>query len=42
VNVQRPNIEGLASFGKNRKGKGKKEGKEKGNSNLKPINLQKV
>jgi hypothetical protein len=35
-------MEGLASFGKNRKGKGKKEGKEKENSNLKPTNLQKV
>jgi hypothetical protein len=32
VKVQRPNIEGLVSFGKNRKSKEKKEGKEKGSS----------
>jgi len=31
VKVQRPNI-GLVSFGKNRKSKEKKEGKEKGSS----------
>jgi hypothetical protein len=34
VKVQRPNIEVLASFEKNRYGKGKNKGKEKGSSNL--------
>jgi len=34
VKVQRLNMEILASFGNNRKGKGKKEWKEKGGSSL--------
>jgi hypothetical protein len=34
VKVQKPNTKGQANFVNNRKGKGKKKGKEKGSSSL--------
>jgi hypothetical protein len=42
MKVQRLNIKGLASFGKNRKWKEKKEGKEKGSNSLLIASLENI